>query len=263
MLVSAVIMIEPTENLAEAGREVHAWFLSLVAGIDPHLATRLHDTRGPKPFTTALRHDDDGRAWLRVTTLAWDVSAALLAALTALPDTMTLAGHSCRVCGTAIEQAAHPWAGHDTYEELAGRWQHNDPADWLRLEFATPTSFHSRRLHVPLPVPHLLVESWLGRWNAFSRMPLDRQLVAYAEATLAVSRFSLRTRPASAGRAPLGGMVGRCDLRATERALDKLRQLHLLAAYSFYCGTGHWTTMGLGQTRVRATPGTGGGRSHG
>lgn len=251
MLVSVVVELEGSVANVEAGRAVHAWFLNQIALVDPALAAELHDAPGIKPFTTALAQGAGGQGWLRLTSLTWEVSAALLASLCARPAAITLGPAQFRLGAVHTQPGVHPWARHDRYERLARHWQQAEPSPWLRLEFATPTVFHSRGLHVPLPIPRLLVESWLTRWNTFSPLKLDENLLGYAEESLAVSRYTLRTQRAQVGEVATGGFVGACDLRVTRNDPDRLRQLHLLAAYSFYCGTGHWTTRGLGQTQPR------------
>ncbi len=258
MLVSAVISLEPMGGRAPAdggGRAAHAWFLDRVRAADAGLATQLHEGQGRQPFTVALRRGrrGTGERWLRLTTLTGELSALVVERLLPdLPDEVELMGIRWRVTGATTERTAHPWAGRTGYRELAERHLLSGPrpGPWLRLAFATPTSFHSRGRHLPLPVPHLAVEGWLGKWNAFAPLSLNKEALRFAEEDLAIGRYRLRTVAVRMGKVPIVGFVGQCDYRFVRQEVYRMRVLHLLASYAFYCGTGHKTTMGLGQTMV-------------
>ncbi len=100
-----------------------------------------------------------------------------------------------------------------------------------------------------MPLPDLIVQGWLARWNAFAGVRLPDEVYRYAVECLAISYYDLRTEQVHFGPATLIGCVGRCTYHALNADPYWLRLLHALAAYSFYCGTGHKTTHGLGQTR--------------
>jgi CRISPR-associated endoribonuclease Cas6 len=96
------------------------------------------------------------------------------------------------------------------------------------------------------------VEGWLKKWNRFAPLRLHEDANRFAQECLAVSRYRLETRPVRFGSATIVGFVGRCTYRFLNHDRYWMSVLHLLAAFSFYCGTGHKTTMGMGQTRLGA-----------
>lgn len=257
MLVSAVIELRPMRESSlpkETSRAVHAWFLDRVRAADEALAEALHRKNKAKPFTVALHLG--GRKgehpWLRVTTLTGELSAVVTEKLLPeLPAEVMLAGQRWQVLGATTDPASHPWAGRASYHSLAESYllSGSQPEPWLRLEFATPTTFHSQGRHLPLPLPHLAVEGWLRKWNAFGPLSLTKEMPLFAKEDLAISRYRLHTEATRIGRTPVVGFVGRCDFRFLNKDSYRMRLLHLLSAYALYCGTGHKTTMGLGQTR--------------
>jgi CRISPR-associated endoribonuclease Cas6 len=251
---------------ADQGRATYGLFLELVRQADSALAQELHDIEGVKPFTVSnlqrtgrrvkgeVTLDPERPVWWRVTTFMPRLSQVVLEqVLLNLPDQVTLADQPFQVVGATADEADHAWAGQTSYEDLAQ--SHllgaDDPPPWLNLEFATPTTFRSAGKHLPFPLPGLVFDHWLNKWNKFAPLSLHPDVKRFAEECVAVSRYSLRSRVVRFGPATFIGFVGRCSFRALRRDPYWLRLLHTLAAYAFYCGTGHKTTMGLGQTRVQ------------
>ena len=268
MLISAVLTIRPLQKStipADQGRATHGLFLNWVRQADSTLAQELHDVEGVKPFTVSdlqglgrrvkgeVALDPQRPLWWRVTTLTPRLSQVVLEqVLPNLPDQLTLADQPFQVVGATADQAEHPWAGQTSYEDLAQEHLLGaaEPSPWLNLEFATPTTFHSAGKHLPFPLSGLVFDHWLSKWNKFAPLSLHPDVKRFAEECLAVSRYQLRSRVVRFGPATFIGFVGRCSFRALNRDPYWLRLLHTLAAYAFYCGTGHKATMGLGQTRV-------------
>lgn len=284
MLVSMVIRLaveQPSTIPIDLGRATHSWFLTQVRQADPALAERLHEPNAPRPFTvSALRGTGPGSQgrvaltpereyWLRVTSFEPHLSQRLLEkVMPALPDEVRLAETAFALKGTTCDPQEHPWAGQTTFEALAqehllgvGR-----PDRKLTLRFASPTTFRRTRgetsltddqgrayqvagHNVALPLPGLVFDSYLQRWNAFAPVALHPDVKRYAQECVAISRYRLQTVLVEFGAARHVGFVGRCQFMALVHDPYWLRLLNLLAAFAFYAGTGHRTTMGLGQTR--------------
>lgn len=260
MLVSAVIRLRAAQaggRLHDLGRAAQGWFLGEVRAADPVLAKALHQGSELRPYTVALCAGprQAHAPWLRVTALTDEVAGVLLEhVLPAVPEGLTLAGQPFQVVGATLDGADHPWAGQTTHEELAQTYLlgTSEPPPWLNLEFATPTTFRSGGKHVPFPLPALVFDHWLNKWNHFAPLSLNPDLKSFAEEHLSVSRYRLASQVVRFGSATFIGFVGRCSFRALRDDTYWLRLLHMLTAYAFYCGTGHKTTVGLGQTRVRS-----------
>lgn len=271
MLISAVLTIRPLQEAtipADQGRATYGLFLSWVRQADSGLAQELHDIEGLKPFTVSgllglgrvvrgeANLDPQRPLWWRVTTLTPRLSQVMLEQiLSALPDRLTLADQPFQVVGATVDEAEHPWAGQTSYEDLAQRYLlgAQEPSLWLNLEFATPTTFRSQGKHLPFPLPGLVFDHWLNKWNTFAPLSLHPDVKRFAEECVGVSRYRLRSQAVRFGSATFIGFVGRCSFRALRRDPYWLRLLHTLATFSFYCGTGHKTTMGMGVTKIQTT----------
>jgi CRISPR-associated endoribonuclease Cas6 len=284
MLTSCVITLQPQEPTTlpiDLGRATQAWFLSQVQRADPALAEQLHQPNAPRPFTVstlwgtgppsqgqvALKPERD--YWLRVTSFEPGLSQQLLEkVMPALPDEVRLAETAFALQGATCDPQEHPWAGQTTFEALAQ--EHllgaREPERKLTLRFASPTTFRRTEgeasltdgqgrgyqvagHNVPLPLPGLVFDSYLQRWNAFAPVALHPDVKRYAQECVAISRYRLQTVLVEFGAARHVGFVGRCQFMALVHDPYWLRLLHLLAAFAFYAGTGHKTTIGLGQTK--------------
>lgn len=284
MLVSAVVWLSPCQPTilpADLGRAVHAWFLAQVRRADPALAEALHAPNAPRPFTlSSLRgvgRPVEGRVsltpereyWLRVTSMDGALSRLLLEkVLPALPGEAELAGATFAIRGATCDPAEHPWAGQTTCEALVQEYMLGTgrPERTLTLHFASPTTFRrtggesgltdgegrAYRIaghNVPLPLPGMVFDSYLQRWNRFAPVALPPEVKRYAEECVAVSRHRIQTVLVEFGEAREVGFAGTCRFTALVADPYWLRLLHLLAAFAFYAGTGHHTTRGMGQTR--------------
>jgi len=271
MLLSAVFTLHTQQAATlpvDQGRAVHGLFLDWLRKADPKLAQQMHDAEGPKPFTISslrgarVEHDQitllpDQSCWFRITTFSPELSTALAAQiLPNPPEQVTLSDVPFRLAGATTDGSEHPWAGQSDYSQMAQEIMltPQEPSPWLNLRFASPTAFHSQKQHLPLPLPRLAVESWLKKWNAFAPLRLHEEANRFAEECLAISRYRLETQAVRFGPATIVGFVGHCTYRFLNRDRYWTRAVHLLAAFSFYCGTGHKTTMGLGQSKVIRHP---------
>lgn len=275
-LVSLVVTLRPlarTTVPAHLGPACQAWFLGLVAAVDSTLARHLHAGNGRRAYTVSPLQDAgtprQGRVeltpertvWVRFTSLSTPLGT-LLAEEDGLqlPPTVTLGGAELRVEMKSTNGAAHLWAGQSSYETLLERYVLSGahPGRRLALRFASPTAFRrtggtfeAKRVHdhdVCVPLPDLVFGSLADAWEAFGPVKLSRDVRSFATQCLAMERFSLRTCLVDDGRGRHPGLLGSCHYQALVDDALWLRLVHLLAAYSFFCGTGRATAAGWGQT---------------
>lgn len=116
------------------------------------------------------------------------------------------------------------------------------------LGFGSPTFFKSREQYIYIPLPGLVFNNLLQRWNAFSATSLSEEVLVYAKECLAISGYALSTQYAEAkGKAPRWGAVGWATYRAMSYDPKWQALVNALASYAFYAGVGAGTTMGMGQ----------------
>ncbi|HHS98464.1 MAG TPA: CRISPR system precrRNA processing endoribonuclease RAMP protein Cas6 [Chloroflexi bacterium] len=227
------------------GRAFHALFYQWLALGDYTLSTRVHDTPGPRPFTVSPLYRVDGRPVFRFTLLDDDLWPALRAGI-GLTPTVEVMGQPL------VLPPDGPQVEHRSYADLKAA---AGTATRIRLRFLSPTSFRSREMHFPLPDPLLVYQSWLSRWNTFAPedLRINVALLDVVAAHVAVGRYNLRTEMVDlGGNRKAVGFVGWVEYRILRPHLpgeEWIRYLNLLADYAAYCGTGHKTAQGMGQTR--------------
>jgi len=263
-LVLALEAARPEVLPRHLGRASHVLFLRLIDQTDAPLAAALHDGEGPRPFTCSnlvggraegatLHLAPDLPLWLRFTGLIESVSAHLRRLAEAPPEEVELDGVTLRVRGATGDGGQHPWAGADGYRQILARARAvpERPDRRITLEFASPTTFRSQGVNLPVPLPGHVFGSLLDRWQALAPVALSEDVRRYAAEMVGLAHYRLQTRmlPTKAG----GRQVG-CVGEATYAALNAdrywLSALRALAEYAFYAGVGAMTTQGLGQARL-------------
>jgi CRISPR-associated endoribonuclease Cas6 len=264
--------------LGALGRPANAWFLGQLTRHRPELAQALHDGNGVKPYTVSTLLDDRGRplpagkwlqagepCWLRLTAFEPQLSDAVLhQVLPKLPGHLELYKMSFRLDGYTLDPAQHPWAGQSTLTNIAQNSEHIEQSRQVRLEFATPTAFRSEGADVPLPIPAHVFRSYWQKWNSVAPEGAQIQDLwpGFAAACIMVSELSglntTRWTFAEGTRGVATGFTGAVGFTLLPRRQagewagywdGAERVLQSLAQFAFYCGTGHHTTVGLGQTR--------------
>ena len=246
-----------------SGRSAHGLVFDLLRRAHPETAKAIH-TANIKPFTVAPMLDGDGTrphvfpagipAWLRVGVLDDDLYRLLLTNDPAggsvhLGDTpVTMSGWTVSGEGAAFD------TGTESYAALCGG--NGDIPDSVRLQFITPTAISQGEANLPLPVPAKLWAGYATRWRKFApAYPLPEDFDEGTGRWLRLSDFHIKPRRwryhFGKGFQTHTGFTGWTEITLDHRASEPFaRAFHALARYSFYCGSGMKTTMGMGQTRV-------------
>ncbi|GAX37385.1 CRISPR-associated endoribonuclease Cas6 [Nodularia sp. NIES-3585] len=237
---------------------LHAWFLDQVRQLDPDLSAYLHDGESEKPFNISalesqllptgkqLQLEANQILHWQVNALSAKVAEFLQLWLTQLPQTLNLRDATLQIKQVRI--ALPP----TTYAQLL-----QPPAKYsqVNLSFISPTSFRRKGHHFPLPVPVNLFHSYLRRWNDFSQIPVSQaDFLDWIDESVIIHQHRLESVKVAAGkRGSVTGFTGAmsCGLSKAALANTEFTQLfYALVKLAPYCGTGHKTTFGLGQTSL-------------
>lgn len=245
---------------------LHAWLLDQVRQMNPELSAYLHDGESEKPFTiSALQgveiapggsprlRGDRPYTWT-ITALSQPVVTWLTDWLRQPPQTIDLRGAPLRILDWGLTAPSHPPA---TYKQLFDVAIPPNPA--IALSFLSPTSFRRHKHHFPLPVPVNLFHSYLRRWNDFSELEYDQEdFLDWIDQSVIITRHHLQSVKTVAGkRGSVTGFTGAIEISLSKTALEDSEYVQLFMALGRlapYCGTGHKTTFGLGQTRLGWSP---------
>lgn len=260
-LVGLVFEVVPQKTATlfpDYTKTLHAWFLDQVRSHNPQLSAFLHDEESKKPFTISgldgkmdtttggqLQLLSDQTYYWTVTAFSPTVVQWLGHWLEHLPPTIELRFAPLQIQSVAF--ALPP----TTYAQL----YQAEIAKTLTLSFLTPTSFRRKGHHLPLPWPVNVFHSYLRRWNEFSGMPSDDEtFLAWVDESVLINRHQLESVKVAAGKqGKVTGFLGAVEYSLTSEATKQRHFQRLFTALGQlapYCGTGHKTTFGLGQTRL-------------
>jgi len=258
-LVSLVFDLEVTDSTALYSQYtigLHAWFLDQVRQINPTLSAYLHDSESEKPFSISalegqllptgkqLQLQSNQIYRWQINAISQPVVQFLSQWLTQPPTTLKLRDACLQVKQISIVNSP------TTYNQLLqSSINHRN----INLSFISPTSFRRKGHHFPLPVPFNLFHSYLRRWNDFSGMPIEQEaFLEWIDENVIIHKHRLESVKVAAGkRGSVTGFTGAISLGLTKTALDNIEFTQLfyaLVQLAPYCGTGHKTTFGLGQT---------------
>ena len=258
-LVSLVFDLEVTDSTALYSQYtigLHAWFLDQVRQINPTLSAHLHDSESEKPFSISALEGQllpTGKQLQLQANLIyrWQINAIsqpvvqfLSQWLIQLPPILKLRDASLQIKQISIVNPP------TTYNQLLqSSINHRN----INLSFVSPTSFRRKGHHFPLPVPFNLFHSYLRRWNDFSGMPIEQDaFLEWIDENVIIHQHHLESVKVAAGkRGSVTGFTGAISLGLTKTALNNIEFTQLfyaLVQLAPYCGTGHKTTFGLGQT---------------
>jgi CRISPR-associated endoribonuclease Cas6 len=236
---------------------LHAWFLDQVRQINPTLSAYLHDGESEKPFNISALEGQLLPTGKQLQLQAnhiyrWQINAISQPVVQFLnqwliqpPTTLKLRDASLQVKQISI---VHPPT---TYTQLlqSSIGNHRN----INLSFISPTSFRRKGHHFPLPVPVNLFHSYLRRWNDFSGMSIEQDaFLNWIDENVIIHQHRLESVKVAAGkRGSVTGFTGAISLGLSKSALANIEFTQLfyaLVQLAPYCGTGHKTAFGLGQT---------------
>lgn len=276
MLTSMVINLKALETQPydlKSGRYVHAFFLDTIKKGNKELAEGIHSGSGIKPFTVSPIQGSFGRIstgrvfikdfeyWIRFTFLTEEVFKAFSSVVFPLSvdnSIINLGVGKFKVTKVKLERKnLKEWLHITSFKEIKEEAEEKarkiinnaNPPYHLRFSFHTPTSFRRGKISYLFPEPTLIFKSYLKKWNSFSEIRIRDDLIEKITPFLIVTSYRLRTETYDTGDAVLAGFKGVCTLSYLEKNLYILSDLISLSKFSFFCGTGHKTTMGMGMTR--------------
>lgn len=218
----------------------------------------MHDGESEKPFsltgissqfTTAARalplQADKTYRW-QVNGLCQRVAQGMASWLRQLPAELDLRDAPLTIESVRLAQPA------TTYRKLLRQGEHSGS---VSLSFVSPTSFRRKGHHLPLPWPTNVFHSYLRRWNHFARKSVDQvAFLHWLDSSIIIQRHQLESVKVAAGKqGSVTGFTGAIAYSLDRKAAaqpDFLALFYALAQLAPYCGTGHKTTFGLGETQL-------------
>lgn len=241
------------------GYHAYALFLNILRRAHPDLSARLH-AADPKPFTLSPLQGKFGRSgekialaggqtyWMRLTFLEDESFARFLdAALKSADRTLQLDQALLRIQEVRTVPGSSSMCRCRAFDDLLGSASDGSA---IHLRFLSPTALRSAgQRNVLLPQPRPIFTGYFLKWQAFSPIQLPEDLLDLIERSVRLSRYRLQTHALFFGAYQETGFEGTCTFTIEDSLPpDARRLIRALGEFSFFCGTGAKTAMGMGQT---------------
>ena len=266
-LIGLTLTLCPTQSFVVASQytiELHSWFLDQVRRMDADLSAYMHDGQSEKPFTISglldgeLLHQPDRKLLVQADQSYHWVVTALSANVADWMQNWTPPPEMRLKSGTLTIERCAIAPPMTTYEDLwmqAGEQMGKNRSHSLCFTFLSPTGFRQHGNHLPLPIPASVFQSYLRRWNHFVELEFDPfEFKQWVEEHIVILRHQIQSSKVQAGKqGSVTGFTGSVQFGLTSKAKahsDYVQLVHALEQLAPYCGTGHKTTFGLGQTRL-------------
>ncbi|MDV3351693.1 CRISPR-associated endoribonuclease Cas6 [Leptothoe sp. LEGE 181152] len=261
-VVSLEFVLKPVANsdlYAQYTIGLHAWLLHQIQGIDPELSAYMHDGESEKPFSLtgldgqfisqsqSLQLQKNKRYRWRVSSLCKPVTQGLVTWLRQLPNEIVLRNTPLII--ESVNLAQPP----TTYAKLLRQGQMGEGS--VSLSFHSPTSFRRKGHHLPLPWPPNVFHSYLRRWNHFAKKPVNQDdFLDWVDTYVILTQHQIATEKVAVGkRGSVTGFTGAVTYALDRRGITErpfVAMFYALTQLAPYCGTGHKTTFGLGETQL-------------
>ncbi len=258
------------------GPAIQGMFLQLLRDADPEVVARLHDDSRYRPYTLSplgigestpnssqkgnefqgfqlprYRSLKQGTpCYVRITLLEDDLFPTFSKYfLTRVEPAFRLGSTEFIVTNVMVTQDnGNPWSRYVSYANLIEKTKHDQRR--ITLQFLTPTGFRKGDLDLPLPIPRLVFQSYLKRFQEFQAFEFLPDFVELVDLHTGIANMKqMRTDTIKTKKVPLIGFTGDVRFEISKKApADLVFQMNLLADFAFFGGTGRKTTVGMGQT---------------
>ena len=227
------------------GPAFHALLFDLLGVKDPALASRIHALPGSKPFSTlGPSRGPGGQVVWTVRVFDPELEARFDGWFDRLLLPVRVLGEAVTLRAIATPEASWTWG------ERARLIETIAPVEALRLDFVSPTLFRVSGEDLSWPETRLVLRSWQQRWRQASPVSLDFQDPDALAAGIVWSDYRLEARRLHGGHVQGKGAVGHVEWRIRSSFPEAWkREIHWLATWGSWVGTGAKTAHGLGQTR--------------
>jgi CRISPR-associated endoribonuclease Cas6 len=259
-LVGLTLALQPQQDIVvppSYATELHSWFLDQVRRTNSQLSAYLHDGQSERPFALSplngviqsrgrsLHFSTDQQYQWQITALSQSLVAWISQWLQSPPSVVRLRSGTFTILDWCF---AHPPT---TYRQLLETPEPEPPQ--ITLSFLSPTSFRRKGKHLPLPMPVNVFHSYLRRWNDFSGEEVESDdFLDWIDEYVVILRHQLQSTKVMAGKSgSVTGFTGSVQFGLSAKAYADTEYIQLwlaLGNLAPYCGTGHKTTFGLGQT---------------
>jgi len=251
MLISQVTYLKlKTGNPSQIkGQHIHGFFFKkILASYNPKLADRMHTSDCPKRFSASYIFKEGKMFWFRIASWDDEIAEALFLYFRSHFE-VELGNCLFELIKTVSDAGTTPWAKRIELDEFLNSARSSEKNTFW-VEHFSPTSFKCGDVHLPLPVPDLIVNSIIKHLPAKITVEIkpDKQKLWNA---IQLKEHRIKSLYNRRNYGSIASFVGKTrwqiDKQASQQERDAIR---ILFSFAFYSGIGVKTTQGMGMCRV-------------
>ncbi len=234
-------------------RAIHAQVLAWLQQGNPEISALIHNSqRSPlsiselikktnSPITKSRHCQETNRLFFRVNFLQGYLLPILLKGMET-EKKISLADHKFILIGVDSLPGVDSQARLTTYKEVV---ESSKPCGEINLKLISPTSFKHNGCIQPFPLPELVFNNLLRRWNTFAPAEYHFPKVDWQGMTAA---YNLKTEVIKKEVTEIGS-VGWVKYKFKDE--KKVKIATILANFANFSGIGRKTSLGMGQTQFK------------
>lgn len=235
---------------ATLGRAIHGCVLNWINSTDSQLANYIHETQiSPLCLSGLIGNrrqplsEEGDRFLIRIGILEQKIIQPLLTGIEVKESEVLNLGNFPFIIRQIYSfPDSHTLAKLTDYYSLA---IYSPTNKQIKLKFLSPTSFKQKQGIQNFPLPGLVFDSLLRKWNHFAPEELH---FSPQDWQIKVSEYELKTH---AFKLESGAEIG-CQgwVKYSCSNAEQARIASILASFAFYAGVGRKATMGMGQVQL-------------
>ena len=234
-------------------RAIHAQVLTWLQKGNPEVSALIHHSqRSPislselikktdSPITKSGNFQETNRLSFKVNLLQGYLLPILLKGIETETE-ISLANYKFTLIGVDSLPSANSHARLTSYKELV---EHSKPCDVIKFELLSPTSFKQNNCIQPFPLPELVFNNLLRRWNTFAPIEYHFPKVEWQGMTAA---YDLKTKVIKKEVNEIGSVGW---VKYAFKNEEQARIATALATFANFSGIGRKTALGMGQVEFK------------
>lgn len=212
--------------------------------IDSDYADKLHNSN-TNPYSIRFFRDNDKQIW-RINTFDTEAKEKIIDVLLD-PNLKSITIKHRNETIKIIEKILKV----TTYEDLIEKYYLNDSKRYIRVNFATPTSFKSNGKYMIYPTTRTIFQSLINKFSAYSdKITLDMDgLLENFENYSEITDYRMRSTRFHLEGVTIPSFIGEVTIKITGPQM-MVNLANMLASFGEYAGVGIKTSIGMGAIEI-------------
>jgi len=228
-------------------KQFHGFLFNHLRDINSSLSCEIHNS-DIKPFSISpVMEDENNGLWIKISLLTDELILNMLPFFeNCIGNQYHIGKYNIIIDKILYFSNDNDWISANEYSDIIDMPISNR----LKFEFLTPTTFKQGNHLVPMPIPKLIFQNILKKWNTFSPYKITDFDLETLEESILILGYNIKTQKLEFNNFSSIGFVGNITFSISDYT-DKnlIKAINILSNYAIYSGVGYKSTMGMGVCR--------------